>query len=180
VEPLERLFPALEGSHANGLVFLAVAVALVAWWTIHRTRTGYELRAVGANAEAARAAGISLPTTITKALLVSGGLAGLAAAPFVLSNNFYYEQDMLAGTGFMGIAVAVLAGNDPLRVLVSAFLMAALTQAGEVVNGSGPSEVPKEIVIVLMAVVIVSVLVAQGLARRLVQRAEARRARRAE
>ncbi len=180
VAPLDTLMSSLEGSHANTLIFLAIVVTLIAWYAVNHTRGGFELRAVGLNAEAAQAQGISVNVVITKALLVSGGLCGLAAAPFVLSNNYYYEQDMLAGSGFMGIAVAVLAGNDPLRILLSAFLMAFLTQAGEVVNGSKTDEVPKEIVLVLQAVVIVSVLVAQGIARSLVQKAQARRASRAE
>lgn len=180
VSPLEKIFPTLEGSHANTLVFFALAVAAATWFVVHRARGGFELRAVGLNSEAAHAQGISVPAVLTKALLVSGGLAGLAAAPFVLSNNYYYEQDMLAGAGYMGIAVAVLAGNDALRIVLSAFLMAFLTQAGEVVNGSKPDEVPKEIVLVLQAVVIVSVLVAQGVARAAMQRAAARRASRAE
>ncbi|HZU99773.1 MAG TPA: ABC transporter permease [Planctomycetota bacterium] len=176
VRPLEALFPSLEGSHASTLIFLALACSGLVSWIVWRTRTGYELRATGANPLAAHAAGISIPVVMTKALLVSGGLSGLAAAPFVLANNHYYEQDMLAGAGFTGIAVAVLAGNDALRVVLAAFLMAALAQAGELVNGSKEDCVPKEIVIVLQAVVIVSVLVAQGVARRMVLAAQARRA----
>jgi simple sugar transport system permease protein len=182
VSPLERFVPPFEGSHACTLVFLALAAALVVWWVVNRTRTGFELRAVGHNAEAAHASGIPNAAVITKALLVSGGLAGLASTPFVLGDKFYYDHELLTGTGygFTGIAVAVLAGNDALRVLVSAFLLALLTQSGAVVNGSAKDQVPKEIVLVLYAVVIVSVLVAQGIARRLVQQAEARRASRAE
>jgi ABC-type uncharacterized transport system permease subunit len=180
VRPLDAFVGAFAGSHANTLIVSALLASLAVWWAVNKTRTGFELRAVGHNADAAHASGISLPGTITRSLLVSGGLSGLAAAPFVLSNKFYFEQDMLAGAGFTGIAVAVLAGNDALRVILSAFLMALLNQAGEVVNGNQPNEVPKEIGIVLTAVVIVSVLVAQGVARGLIQRAEARRASRAE
>jgi simple sugar transport system permease protein len=165
------------GSHANTLIFVALAVAAVTWWAVHRTRTGFELRAVGHNPEAAHAAGISLPVTITKALLVSGGFAGLAAAPFVLAEKHYFEQGMGAGAGFAGIAVAVLAGNDPLRVIVSALLMALLSEGAEVVNGRGEGEVPREIGVIVTAVVIVSVLVAQRVARGMIQRAEARAAK---
>jgi simple sugar transport system permease protein len=180
VRSLGVLIPPLEDSHASTLIFLALAAAAVVQWIVLRTKTGYELRATGANPLAAHAAGISIPVVMTKALLVSGGLSGLAAAPFVLSDNHYYQGDMLAGAGFTGIAVAVLAGNDALRVVLASFLMAALAQAGSLVNGSGVDCVPKEIVIVLQAVVIVSVLVAQGVARRMVLAAEARRANRGE
>src|SRR5262249_42865042 len=137
-------------------------------------RGGYELRAVGKNVEAANAGAIPVPQVVTKALLVSGGLAGLAAVPFVLGSKHYFELDMLKGAGFAGIAVAVLAGNDPLRVLIAASLMAFLTQAGEVVNGDRPDQIRKEIVQVLEAVVIVAVLVAQGIAARALVKAEAR------
>jgi simple sugar transport system permease protein len=168
------------GGDASVAITFAVIAAIVAKWAIVRTRGGYELRAVGQNVEAAAANGVRVPAVMTKALLVSGGLAGLASVPFVLGSKHYFEQGMLAGAGFMGIAVAVLAGNDPLRVLLAAFSMAFLTQAGEVVNGNRPDQVPKEIVQVLEAVVIVSVLVAQGIARRALARAEARRAKRGE
>lgn len=177
---LGKTFESFDGSHANTLIYTAIGTAALVWWVVNKTRTGFELRAVGLNAEAAHATGISVPSVITKALLVSGGLAGLAAAPFVLSDKFYFEQGMLSGAGFTGIAVAVLAGNDGLRVVISAFLMALLTQAGQVLDGGREDQVRKEIVLVLTAVVIVSVLVAQGAAKRLVARAEARRARHAD
>ena len=168
------------GGDANLSCFFAVVVALVAKWMVARTRGGFELRAVGKNVEAANALGVPVPVVVTKALLISGGFAGLAAVPFVLGSKHYFEQGMLSGAGYAGIAVAVLAGNDPLRVLVAASLMAFLTQAGEVVNGDRPDQIRKEIVQVVEAVVIVSVLVAQGIASRALVKAEARRAKRGE
>jgi simple sugar transport system permease protein len=175
--PLDEAFPILTGSHASTSTFLALAAAVLAWFVVYRTRTGYELRAVGLNPEAARAGGVPIAKVIARALLVSGGLAGLAATPFVLGgSHHYYEQETLSGAGFTGIAVAVLAGNNPARVVIAALLMGVLTQAGEVVNGRKPDQVPKEIVLVLQAVVILSVLVAQGTARRFLLRAEARQA----
>jgi simple sugar transport system permease protein len=176
---LERISENLEGTDASTAAFLAIGAAVLTWLSIHKTRGGYALRAVGHNAEAAHAGGIAVPTIIVKALLVSGGLAALASVPFILGAKHYYEHEMLAGAGFAGIAVAVLGGNDPWRVLVAATLLAFLTQAGTVVNGGGPNEIRKEIVQVLQAVVILSVLIAQTIARRMVGRAEARRAVRA-
>jgi simple sugar transport system permease protein len=172
------LSDALEGTQASAGAFLALAACLAAAWAIARTRTGYELRAVGHNADAARAAGIAVEGTWLRALLVSGALAGLAAAPAVLGYKHWYEDGMLAGYGFTGIAVAVLGGNRPLRVLAAAFGLAFLAHGGEVVNGTAPDQVRKEIVQVLTAIIILAVLVAQNVAGAAVARAEARRARR--
>lgn len=177
---LGQWFSDVLGGDASVAFFYALVAALLCKWLIARTRGGYELRAVGQNVEAARAGGIAVPAVVTKALLVSGGLAGLASVPFVLGSRHYYEQGMLGGAGFTGIAVAVLAGSDPIGVLVAALCMAFLTQAGEVVNGDKPDQIRKEIVQVVEAVVIVSVLVARGIFARALARAEARKAKRHE
>ncbi|MBI3725943.1 ABC transporter permease [bacterium] len=177
LSPLEKLLPGLGESHASTACFLALVTALLVHAIVRFTRGGYELRAVGLNAEAARAAGASVPGVLVKALLVSGGLAALGSVPFVLGFRSYYEQGMLHGAGFTGIAVAVLAGNDPRRVVAAALLMGFLAQAGSVVDGSRPDQVPKEIVQVLQAIVIVAVLVARRIVRVSLARAEARRAR---
>src|SRR5439155_22345418 len=84
------------GGDASIAISFAIIVALVAKWHAARTRGGYEPRAVGLNTEAAHAGAIRVPAVVTKALLVSGGLAGLASVPFVLGSKHYFEQGMLA------------------------------------------------------------------------------------
>src|SRR5262249_62389466 len=102
------------------------------------------------------------PTFLAFAL--SGALAGLGGTSFALGYKYYFEEGFAGGVGYMGIAVAVLARNQPLAVIPAALLFGTLAQGGLVVNFL----VPKEIVDVLGAVGIVAGAVASaGAARRL-------------
>src|SRR5690606_14540156 len=109
------VLPALRlgGSAANASVFLAVIAAAGVWWVLERTRPGFELRAFGASPTAAENAGIAPRRTIVVALAAAGGLAGLVGANFVLGYKHYFEEGMSRGTGFMGIAVALLGRGHP-------------------------------------------------------------------
>jgi len=159
---LSNWIAALHGSAANASLFLAVAVALAAWWLIERTRTGFRLRAVGASPDAALTSGISVPRVQFFALALSGAVAGLVGANFVLGYKHYYEDGFSGGIGYIGIAVAVLGGARPLGVVLAALLFGTLSQGALAVN----AVVPKEIVDVLTAVIIFSVAAAAPAVRR--------------
>jgi len=85
-----------------------------------RTTFGYEMRAVGANARAARFAGIALNTVVVKTALLSGALAGLAGVGEVAGRAGYLTLDMSPGYGYSGIVIAMLAGLNPLGVVLAA------------------------------------------------------------
>jgi len=152
----------LHGSAANAALFFAIAVAIGAWWLVERTRTGFRLRAVGASADAAATSGISVPRVQLFALALSGAVAGLVGANFVLGYKHYYEDGFSGGIGYIGIAVAVLGGARPLGVVLAALLFGTLSQGALAVN----AVVPKEIVDVLTAVIIFSVAAAAPAVRR--------------
>ncbi len=123
-----RLLPGMPLSWDVLLALTAVgAVALL----LHRTTLGFRLRLVGANAEAARHAGIATTATGVIALLLSGGLAGLAGSSLVLAGESgSMTDDFSANYGFEGIVVALLARNAPLACVPAALLLAALRQGG--------------------------------------------------
>ncbi len=111
---------------------IAIIVALIAWFIMSRTVFGYRMRVVGAAPHAARYGGFSENKTIWLALLVSGGLAGLAgmlevAGPF---------QRMVPGFptnyGFTAIIVAFLGRLNPLGVIFAGIIMAITFVGGEV------------------------------------------------
>ena len=153
---LSAALPALHGSAANLIFLVALAACGAGAWLLFRTRLGYAMRALGLSPSAAQTAHISIARTTVVALLLSGGCAGLAGANFALGYKYYYEEGFGGGVGYMGIAVAVLARNHPLWVIPAALLFGTLSQGGLVVNFL----VPKEIVDVLMAVVILAVAIA--------------------
>ncbi len=108
-----------------GLV-LALAAAIVTWLVIQRTRFGFELRAVGANPEAARFAGIDERRVMLKVALLSGAMAGLAGVGEVAGLKGYLTQDLSPGYGYAGIVVATLAQLGPVAVIASALFIAGV------------------------------------------------------
>jgi simple sugar transport system permease protein len=169
---LSAVVPSLRGSQASAAALLALAAAGGVAWFLGRTRRGFELRAVGLGPEAARAGGIDVARWQAAALLIAGALAGLAGAGQVLGARYFYEDGMSGGAGFASIAVAFLGRARPAGVVLAALLLGAISHGGLVVN----AVVPKEIVEVIEALVIVSVAIAAGLATRLAARRAARAA----
>ena len=118
--------PILQGLHIG--FFIAIG-ALVAYWVVlNRTTLGYEVRAVGFNAEAARYGGINVARNYVTAMAISGLFAGLAGAVDILGWEFRLGQlDVQASNiGFTGIAVALLGRNTAVGVFFSALLFGGL------------------------------------------------------
>ncbi len=109
---------------------LALAVALAIWVWLARLRSGFETRAVGLGAEAARAAGISVVRRTAQAMGMAGALAGLAGAVLVLGTEFKYPGSLGAPYGFDGIAISLIGGNHPLGVALSALFFGVLRAGG--------------------------------------------------
>ena len=153
---LSDMFPVFHGSAANLTLILALLVAVGVGWYLFRTKRGYELRAVGLQPDAAEYGGVEVGSVRWRALTLSGALAGLGGVNFVLGYKHYYEDGFAAGSGFLGIAVALVGRNNPYGVVVAALLFATLSQGGLAVNAL----VPKQMVEVLQAVVILAVATA--------------------
>jgi len=153
VARLASLIPAFAGSAANLVLLVALAAAGYAWWYLFRTRAGYDLRAVGLQPDAAEYGGVKVGNVWLRAMLLGGALAGLGGTNYVLGYKQYYEEGFAAGAGFLGIAVALVGRNHPVGVVIAALLFATLSQGGLAVN----AVVPKQMVDVLTAVVIIAV-----------------------
>jgi simple sugar transport system permease protein len=163
---LDLCFPALRGSPANLSMVLAVVTAALVGVFLFRTRRGYELRAVGLNAPAAEFGGIAIGRAQATAMSLSGALAGLGGVSFVLGYKHYFEQGFSGGAGFVGIAVALLGRNHPVGVIVAALFFGALSYGGLVIN----QRVPKELVEMLQALVILFAISAQQILERAARR----------
>lgn len=161
---LSQALPMLQGSALNATLLLGGLVVVVYAALMQRTHLGFALRTVGANPDAAAAAGLHVGRLRTLALALSGGLAGLGGANFVLGYKHYYEDGFSAGLGYLGIAVAVLGQGRSLGVVGAALLFGTLSQGGLAVN----AQVPRELIDVLSALVILVVATANPEVRRLV------------
>jgi simple sugar transport system permease protein len=155
VPRLQELFPnALEGSTLNHASWLAIVAAVAVWALLRFTRFGFALRAVGKNPDAARAAGISPGRIIVASMFISGAISGLVGVEFVLGHKGYFEEGFSAGYGFLGIAVALLANNHPIGLLFTAFLFGILNYGKVAAAG----DVPKDIIEIMQAAIILSVI----------------------
>lgn len=117
----------IPGTRLHWGFALGIVAAVVLWWAMRSTAAGFRVRAIGANADAARVAGrIDVPRTTTNVLLLSGALAGLAGAIEVSGVTYALYENISPGYGYTAIAVALLAGLDPLGVLGTGILFGAL------------------------------------------------------
>ena len=146
----------------TGIVY-AIGLAGALAFVMRATTFGFEARAVGANARAAAFVGVPVARTMTIVALISGGLAGFAGAIEVAGRTGYVTLDMSPGYGYSGIVIAMLAGLNPIGVLVAAiFIAGVLVGADSMSRGVA---VPTYIADVIVAVSLVSMLVATLFAR---------------
>ncbi len=112
-------------------ILIAVVVAIVIHYILYHTTTGFEIRAVGENKDAARAQGISVGKNIFRALLIAGFLAGLAGFNQVNGLDHRLFENLQAGYGWNGISVALLAGGNPIGVVFTGLLWGTLDAGGQ-------------------------------------------------
>ena len=144
---------AFHGSAANLTIIVALITAFLVWLHLFKSRRGYELRAVGLQPEAAEYGGVNVGSTLMRAMIISGAIAGLGGVNYVLGYKGYYEEGFAGGAGFVGIAVALVGRNHPLGVVLAALFFATLSQGGLAIHAF----VPKQMVEVLQGVVILAV-----------------------
>lgn len=147
---------------------LALVAAVVYALTIRRTRFGYELRVLGTNPRAAEPSGIRTNAMYMKAMLLSGAVAGLVGLQEVLALEGLMKIDYVRGFGFAGIAIALLGRNSGLGIVAAALLFAFLDRSATGIELR--TEVPSEVIIILQGVLILSIVVAFELVRRLAAR----------
>ncbi|WP_083418333.1 ABC transporter permease [Pseudofrankia sp. BMG5.36] len=154
-----------------GLAILAVAVGAGYWFLLSRTRFGFDLRAAGASEDAAKASGVRVSRMIIISMLLSGAVAGLVGMPQLLGAAHTFSLDFPAGLGFTGIAIALLGRNHPVGIAIGALLFGFLDNAATSLELRGVS---RDIVLVTQGVIVLSVVVAYELVRRVRTRAEQR------
>jgi len=138
-----------------GILF-ALLMAFVMYYLLWRTKWGFELRAVGFNPYASEYAGMRVDRNIIFSMMISGFFAGLAGAGELLGTQGYLAiQGGFTGIGFDGIAVALLGGNTPVGVVLSAVLFGVLTYGGN--NMQYAAQVPFEVIRIVFAAIILFV-----------------------
>ena len=143
-----------EGQLHAGL-FIPVIAAVALLFVVARTAWGYELRVVGENTEAARYAGIDVRRTMLSAMLVSGGMAGIAGMVQVAGIIHLLNGQLSNNYGYTAIIIAWLARLHPLAVLLVSVLFGALVNGGYAVSQEG---IPQALGAVLQGMILFFVL----------------------
>ncbi len=148
-------FPTLFDNYRVHIGFLvALAAVWLVWWLMYRSTIGYEFRAVGANPDGGKYAGMNVAWIYVAVMAVSGSLAGLAGANQVLGLEPYRAFSNFAGdTGFDAIALALLGRSHPVGVLFAGLLFGGLRAGG--LQMQGTAGIPVDLVLVLQALIIV-------------------------
>ena len=156
---LARLLPAPFKLHVG---FLVALVALVAfWWLIERSTLGFQIRAVGANAAAARTAGISVERITAITMVLSGAFLGLAGANEALGTIGYVSRDVAGSIGFDAITVALLGRNKTWGTFGAGLLFGAFKAGGYAMQAKG---VPIDMILILQSVIVLLIAVPDALA----------------
>ena len=134
---------------------VALIMAVIVSWFLFKTTKGFELRAAGFNMTAARYAGMSASGSIILAMSISGGLAGLGGSMEVLGTVPQMSNDISSGYGFNAIALALLAGNRPVGIVIAALLFGALRTGGGLMQVK--TGIPLDLLFFIQALVIMFV-----------------------
>lgn len=121
-------------------IVLAVLTAVLIKFVLDKTTFGYELKCVGTSRNAARYAGIKVGRSMVLSMVCSGALAGLAGVTYYLGYFGSIQPKVLAGTGFDSIAVALLAGNNPVGIIFSSFLVTIISKGSTYMNSASGLE----------------------------------------
>ena len=156
---LARLLPAPFKLHVGFLVALLALVAF--WWLIERSTLGFQIRAVGANAAAARTAGISVECITAITMVLSGAFLGLAGANEALGTIGYVSRDVAGSIGFDAITVALLGRNKTWGTFGAGLLFGAFKAGGYAMQAKG---VPIDMILILQSVIVLLIAVPDALA----------------
>jgi simple sugar transport system permease protein len=137
--------------HAGFIIVIAATV--VVWWVLNRSSLGFQFRAVGENPSASRVAGINVNNVYLYAMLISGGLAGLAGVNQVLGTvTSGFSQGIDAGIGFDAITVALLGRSKPWGIFAAGILFGAFKAGGFSMQAA--EGVPIDIVVVVQSLIV--------------------------
>ena len=131
-DPVPKAFqlPSFYGTTLTWGLVVALAVAVVAFFVLKYARYGYELRIIGANQEVARYAGIQIKKDVLVAMIISGGLAGVAGLVEVYGTTTVLLpqvfSDITTSFGYIGIPVALIAYLNPIVTIFSSIFLSGI------------------------------------------------------
>ena len=152
IPAVARLPPTISGSRFSIVALVGgLLVAVGIYYLYKRTVLGYDLRTSGIQESAAEYGGVNAKRNIVTSMTLSGALGGVAGAIYVMMAQYRWQAG-IPPLGFDGIAVSILAGNNPIGVIPAALLFGTLKSGSVAINLS--LGVPNELVEVLRGLII--------------------------
>jgi simple sugar transport system permease protein len=151
------------GGGVYGMLFIAIALGIIFWFVVNRTRFGFELRASGINPVAARVSGVNSKKMTFIALVISGAIAGLSALPEILGKTHAYNLGFRTGIGFTAIAVALLGRNSAGGMAISALLFGFLEVSSRALE---LIDIAPETYVIMQGSILLSSVIAYEIVRR--------------
>lgn len=162
-----------KGSPFNTSFIMAIAACIIIYILINKTRFGYRIKTYGFNPNAAVYARMNTKKIITSSMAIAGGIAGLAGMNFVNGYKHYFELGFSENAGYVGIAVALIARNNPIAIVIVSVFFGILDYGGLTIN----TIVPKEIVTILQGVVILFIIAITKLSEKFINQKNINRVR---
>ncbi len=153
---LDRILP---GTRLHTGAFIALGLALVVFFLLWRTSAGFRMRAAGAEAKAARYAGVKVERYLVIAMLLSGAFAGMAGSVEILGVHRRAIEGVTGGYGFTGIVVALFGGLHPAGIVPASLFFGLLLIGADMTQRL--AEVPANMVLVLQGAIILAIVSAR-------------------
>ena len=156
-------FPIVLGKNGHIGIFIALFCVFLVWFVLYRTTWGFQVRAVGANPDAARYAGMRPRVVTTLTMTAAGALAGLAGVCVLLGVTHSMTSAFGTTVGFDSISVALLARSDPFAIVPAALLFGGMRAGAGLMQIQ--AQIPAELVDVLQATILLFLIMSPVLRR---------------
>jgi len=158
--PGAAILPLFWGTRVHLGLLYSIVILILFYLVLSRTRWGLEMRAIGANAEAARRNGIPIGRYITVLMFIGGGIAGLAGMSEVSAIHGQLRPSLSPGYGYIGFLISWMAWGNAVGIMAAAFLLAIITAGGDILQMT--LRIPGSVVNILMAIILFVILARKG------------------
>jgi simple sugar transport system permease protein len=155
IAPSAKLPILMKGTSLHPGFIFGIAACILFFLVIRFTPFGFRTRMLGVNPEAARYAGVNVKRQILLVMVIGAVMGGMAGAFEILGLKTRLYMDFVAGVGYEGVAVALLAGGNPLGVIVAALFFSALKAGGTTMSIQTGVGAPMTVVIEALSVIFV-------------------------
>ncbi|HHZ02598.1 MAG TPA: ABC transporter permease [Tissierellia bacterium] len=163
VPSVTQFSPIISGTRIHVGLFIAIAVAILGYIFMYKTKIGYELRITGENRDFARYSGINVVKITLISQLLGGFIFGIGGGVELLGMYNRFTWTSLLGYGWDAIIITTLAKKNPIYVPFAAFFLAYLRTGASIMSRS--TDVVTEIVIITQGIIILLVVAEQFLSK---------------